>query len=100
MWEFLGLDSERGGSVCWPNNKIIDVKLRLSIMDFARESILNPLCCMTRHKEWYGWLHLDSCFSPLDLSAKIMMYIHSRPVQPIPREQHSEPNINLSFHTC
>ena len=25
--EFLGLESERGGSVCWPNNKIIDMKL-------------------------------------------------------------------------
>ena len=25
-WEFLGLQSERGGSVCWPNNKIIDVQ--------------------------------------------------------------------------
>ena len=24
MWEFLGLESERGVSVCWPNNKIID----------------------------------------------------------------------------
>ena len=23
-WEFLDLKSERGGSVCWPNNKIID----------------------------------------------------------------------------
>ena len=23
-WEFLGLESERGGSVCWPNNKIIE----------------------------------------------------------------------------
>ena len=23
-WEFLDLESERGGSVCWPNNKIID----------------------------------------------------------------------------
>ena len=23
-WKFLGLASERGGSVCWPNNKIID----------------------------------------------------------------------------
>jgi len=23
-WEFLGLESECGGSVCWPNNKIID----------------------------------------------------------------------------
>ena len=22
-WEFLGLESERGGSVCWPNNFII-----------------------------------------------------------------------------
>ena len=24
MWEFLDLESERGCSVCWPNNKIID----------------------------------------------------------------------------
>ena len=24
MWEFLDLESEHGGSVCWPNNKIID----------------------------------------------------------------------------
>ena len=23
-WEFLALESERGGSVCWLNNKIID----------------------------------------------------------------------------
>ena len=23
-WEFLDPESERGGSVCWPNNKIID----------------------------------------------------------------------------
>ena len=23
-WEFLDFESERGGSVCWPNNKIID----------------------------------------------------------------------------
>ena len=23
-WEFLGLESEREGSICWPNNKIID----------------------------------------------------------------------------
>ena len=23
-WEFLGLESKRRGSVCWPNNKIID----------------------------------------------------------------------------
>jgi len=25
-WEFLGLESERGGSVCWSNNKIIDCR--------------------------------------------------------------------------
>jgi len=24
MWDFLDLESERGGSICWPNNKIID----------------------------------------------------------------------------
>ena len=23
-WEFLDFESECGGSVCWPNNKIID----------------------------------------------------------------------------
>jgi len=23
-WKFLDLESEREGSVCWPNNKIID----------------------------------------------------------------------------
>ena len=28
MWEFLGLESERGGSVYWPNNKIIDYASR------------------------------------------------------------------------
>ena len=27
MWEFLDLESERGGSICWPNNKIIDKHL-------------------------------------------------------------------------
>ena len=26
-WEFLGFESERGGSICWPNNKIIDKHL-------------------------------------------------------------------------
>jgi len=25
-WEFLGFESERGGSVYWPNNKIIDME--------------------------------------------------------------------------
>ena len=30
MWEFLGLESERGASVCWPNNKIIDYKKMLN----------------------------------------------------------------------
>ena len=25
MWEFLCLECERGGSVCWSNNKIIDI---------------------------------------------------------------------------
>ena len=24
MWEFISFESERGGSVCWPNNKIMD----------------------------------------------------------------------------
>ena len=24
-WKFLGFESERGGSVCWLNNKIIDL---------------------------------------------------------------------------
>ena len=38
-WEFLGLESERGGSVCWPNNKIIDVTFEYSDTDRLR--ILN-----------------------------------------------------------
>ena len=25
MWEFLDLESECGGSIYWPNNKIIDI---------------------------------------------------------------------------
>ena len=25
-WEFIDLESERGGFVCWPNNKIIDIR--------------------------------------------------------------------------
>ena len=24
LWEFLGLESERGGFVCWSINKIVD----------------------------------------------------------------------------
>ena len=31
MWEFLGIESERGCFVCWPNNKIID-RLTRSMM--------------------------------------------------------------------
>ena len=27
IWEFLSLEAERGGSVCWPNNKIIDFRM-------------------------------------------------------------------------
>ena len=33
-WEFLGLESERGGSVCWLNNKIIDSNVPPSNMHF------------------------------------------------------------------
>ena len=40
MWEFLGLESERGGSVCWPNNKIIDASLTSSLTcEFAIVSL-------------------------------------------------------------
>ena len=28
-WEFLDFESERGGSVCWPNNKIIDDNINI-----------------------------------------------------------------------
>ena len=40
-WEFLDLESERGGSVCWPNNKITRrmtrafARLVLKIQKFA-----------------------------------------------------------------
>ena len=33
--EFLDFESERGSSVCWPNNKIIDKKTRLSTAAFT-----------------------------------------------------------------
>ena len=40
MWEFLGLESERGGSVCWPNNKIINASLTSSLTcEFAIVSL-------------------------------------------------------------
>ena len=35
MWEFLDLEGERGGSVCWPNNKII--KLKWEFLDLESE---------------------------------------------------------------
>ena len=28
MWKFLDLESERGNSVCWSNNKIIDYSMK------------------------------------------------------------------------
>ena len=37
-WEFLSLESEHGGSVYWPNNKIIDVS-RLNAEVEKREDI-------------------------------------------------------------
>ena len=45
-WEFLGFESERRGSVCWPNNKIID-KRRQKI---AQSPIMYPQP-MARKKE-------------------------------------------------
>ena len=32
MWKFLGLESECGGSICWPNNKIIDKKCKKKLL--------------------------------------------------------------------
>jgi len=32
-WEFLDLESERGSSVCWPNNKIIDDPNPMDVLD-------------------------------------------------------------------
>ena len=32
MWKFLGLESECGGSICWPNNKIIDKKMQKKLL--------------------------------------------------------------------
>ena len=36
MWKFLDLERERGGFVCWPNNKIIDSFIR----PFARDEMV------------------------------------------------------------
>ena len=30
-WDFLGFESERGGFVCWTNNKIIDFIFRAKV---------------------------------------------------------------------
>ena len=40
MWEFLGLEIERGGSVCWPNNKISQYTVRLQLFYFFRRGAM------------------------------------------------------------
>ena len=40
MWEFLGLESERGGSVCWPNNKIIKIDILLNFVRLRDDSLV------------------------------------------------------------
>ena len=37
-WEFLGLESECGGSVCWSNNKIIDSRTQVSSRKISADS--------------------------------------------------------------
>ena len=40
MWEFLGLESERGGSVCWSNNKIIKIDILLNFVRLRDDSLV------------------------------------------------------------
>jgi len=40
MWEFLGLESERRGSVCWPNNKIIKIDILLNFVRLRDDSLV------------------------------------------------------------
>ena len=47
MWEFLGLESERGNSVCWPNNKIID-----GWEIWVKRAIVSPKWAIDR-KQWH-----------------------------------------------
>ena len=39
-WEFLGLESKRGGSVCWPNNKIIDERPAVLHMCYQKVTLI------------------------------------------------------------
>ena len=38
-WKFLGLESGRGGSVCWPNNKIIDLFINKFVLIVQQGSL-------------------------------------------------------------
>jgi len=40
MWEFLGFEIKRGGSVCWPNNKIIDCSFLVHLLYMQDSSYL------------------------------------------------------------
>ena len=42
MWESLGLESECGGSVCWPNNKIIDKRQILTV--YVQKKLIHGSC--------------------------------------------------------
>ena len=50
MWEFLGLESERGGSVCWSNNKIIEDVVRYNFIPIILKLFLNNLSRSSIHR--------------------------------------------------
>ena len=53
-WEFLDLESERGDSICWPNNKIIDWQsLFLSLIE-----------AMSNYTTWWTHMSVRRCADP------------------------------------
>ena len=53
-WEFIDLESERGGSICWPNNKIIDI-----IITSVKVAVWVTWFNIQEH--WYGWVPGGAC---------------------------------------
>ena len=60
-WKFLDLESERGGSFCWPNNKIIDRHGHRPHDDyqcnFKYSAIYSTCTCLVERKGTNEWLN-------------------------------------------
>ena len=50
-WEFLDFEGERGGSICWPNNKIIDERPAVLHMCYQKVTLILLLNFHKRKEE-------------------------------------------------